>query len=203
MGHLGVRRDDPDYYALEVANQVLSGSSSARLFSNVRTRQGLAYSVFGGVYSGWEYPSLALLYMSTKTETTGAGIDALLKEARGIVRDSPPTDEEVAKAKQALLNSFVFRSDSPGLVLFQFLNFEVYGYPLDSLSRYRAGIEAVTPEQVRQAAARHLRPEELAILVVGPSQGQDRPLTDFGKVTPVELTGPGPAPGARPAPTRQ
>jgi zinc protease len=203
MGHLGVRRDHPDFYALEVANQVLSGSASSRLFSNVRTRQGLAYTVFGGVYSGWEHPSLAMLYMSTKKETTGAGIDALLKEARDIVRDSPPTDEEVAKAKQGLLNSFIFRSDSPRVVLSQFLSFEVYGYPLDWLSRYRAGIEAVTPEQVRQAAARHLRPQELAILVVGPSQGQDRPLTDFGKVTTVELTAPGAPPPARPAPSRQ
>jgi zinc protease len=202
MGHLGVRRDDPDYYALEVANQVLSGSFASRLFSNVRTRQGLAYSVVGGVYSGWEYPGTAALYLSTKKETTGAGIGALLKEARDIVRDAPPTDEEVAKAKQGLLNSFIFRSDSPRRVLSQFLSYEVYGYPLDWLSRYRAGIEAVTADQVRQAVARHLRPEEFTILVVGPSQGQDRPLTDFGKVTKVELTtaGPMPGPGPKPAP---
>ncbi|HYG61795.1 MAG TPA: pitrilysin family protein [Thermoanaerobaculia bacterium] len=202
MGHLGVRRDDPDYYALEVANQVLSGSFASRLFSNVRTRKGLAYTVFGGVFSAFDFPATTLLYMSTKKETTGAGIDSLLKEARDVVRDLPPTDEEVAKAKQGLLNSFVFRSDSPRRVLASLLNYEAYGYPLDWLTRYPKGIEAVTAEQVRQAAARHLRPEEFAILVVGPAEGQDRPLTDFGKVTPVELTAPG-APPARPAPTRK
>jgi zinc protease len=188
MGHLGIRRDDPDYYALEVANQVLSGSFASRLFSNVRTRKGLAYAVFGGVFSDWDHPGTAMLYLSTKTETTGAGIAALLEEAKNIVQAQPPTGEEIAKAKQSLLNSFIFRSDSKQRILAQQLSFEVYGYPLDWLSRYRAGIEAVTDEQVRQAAARHLRPAEFSILVVGPAAGRDRPLTDFGTVTPVDVT---------------
>jgi zinc protease len=193
MGHLGVVRNDPDYYALEVLNQVLSGSAASRLFSNVRTRKGLAYAVFGGVESDWDHPGTAMLFLSTKTGTTGAGIDALLEEARNL-KAVPPSAEEVAKAKQSLLNAFVFNFDSSRKVLGRQLTLEYYGYPLDWLSRYRAGIEAVTAEQVRQAA-RHLRPEEFAILVVGPSQGMDKPLSAFGKVTPVDITIPPPPKG--------
>jgi zinc protease len=201
MGHLGVERNDPDYYALEVGNEVLSGSFASRLFSSVRTRQGLAYTVFGGIDADWDHPGMARLFVNTKKETTGAGIAALLAEARKIIKDEPPTDAEVAKAKQGLLNAFVFNSDSPRSVLTQQLYFEFYGYPLDWLERYRAGIEAATPDQVRQAMARHLRPDEFAILVVGPSQGTDRPLTDFGKVSTVDLSLPGAsaAPGQAPA----
>lgn len=195
IGHLGIERDDPDYFAVEVANEVLSGSTSARLFSNIRTRQGLAYAVFGQVGSDWDHPGLALLFLSTKTETTGAAIAALLEEARSLVGPQPPTDEEVARAKQTILNSFIFNSESRRQVLAQQLFYEAYGYPLDWLSRYRAGIEAVTPEQVRQAAARHLRPGDFSILVVGPSEGRDRPLTDFGPVKEIELTLPGAAQG--------
>lgn len=194
IGHLGVRRDSPDYYALEVLNDVLSGSFASRLFANVRTQKGLAYAVSGRVGSDWDHPGMAYLYMTTKTQTTGAGIQALLDEATGVM-SRPPTEQEVERAKQALLNSFVFNIDSPRKVLSQQLSLEHYGYPLDWLSRYRAGIEAVTTAQVREAAARHLRPGEFAILVVGPQEGRDRPLTDFGKVTTLDVTIP--KPGAK------
>ncbi|HEX7181560.1 MAG TPA: pitrilysin family protein [Thermoanaerobaculia bacterium] len=194
IGHLGVRKDHPDYYALEVLNEVLSGSFASRLFSSVRTQKGLAYAVSGRVGSEWDHPGMAYLYVTTKTQTTGAAIQALLDEAKGVV-SRPPTEQEVELGKQALLNSFVFNVDSPRKVLSQQLSLELYGYPLDWLSRYRAGIEAVTTAQVREAGARHLRPGELTILVVGPQEGRDRPLTDFGKVTTLDVTIP--KPGAK------
>jgi zinc protease len=187
IGHLGIRKDNPDFYAVEVLNNVLSGSFAARLINEVRTRKGLAYSVDGRVASDWDHPSIAYLYASTKTATTGAGIQALLDEAGGL-RTRPPSAEEVDKAKQGILSSFIFNVDSKREVLSQQLALEFFGYPLDWLSRYRAGIEAVTVEQVREAAVRQLRPEDFTIFVVGPAEGRDRPLTDFGKVTPVDVT---------------
>jgi zinc protease len=153
----------------------------------VRSRKGLAYSVSGQVGSQWDHPGLAMLFMTTKVGTTGAGIDALLEEARNLAAN-PPTDPEIQRSKRSLLDSFVFRVDSKRKVMNQALLLEFHGYPPDWLSRYRAGIEAVTPAQVRDAAARHLHPQEFAVLVVGPKEGRDRPLTDFGKVTPVDIT---------------
>ena len=191
MGHLGVRRDHPDYYALEVMNQVLGTSTFSRLFNNVRTKKGLAYAVGGMVQSAWDHPGTAMIFTSTKVETTGASLDALLEEARGM-KTVPPTETEIAVAKRGLLDSFIFRIDSPRKVLGQQIQAEFHGYPSDWLSRYRAGIEAVTPAQVRDAAARHLRPEEFAILVVGPSQGQDKPLSSYGTVKPVDISLPDP-----------
>jgi zinc protease len=191
LGHLGVRRDDPDYYALEVLNQLLSGSFASRLVSSVRTQKGLAYSVSGAVGSDWDHPGLAYFFASTKKETTGAGLDALLEELDRL-RTSPPTGEEVEKARNALLNSYVFKADSMARILGQHLLFETYGYPADWLSRYRSGIEAVTAEQVRQAALRHLRRQDLSILVVGPTSGLDKPLDSYGKVTRLDITIPPP-----------
>lgn len=191
IGHLGVRRDHPDYYALEVMNQVFGTSTPSRLFSNVRSRKGLAYAVGGRVGSQWDHPGTTLLFLTTKVGTTGAGIEALLQETRKLTT-SPPTEAEIDAAKRGLLDSFIFRVDSPRKVLNQQLTSELHGYPRDWLARYRTGIEAVTPAQVRDVAARHLRPAEFVVLVVGPSQGQDRPLTDFGKVTPVDISLPPP-----------
>lgn len=196
MGYLGIRRDDPDYYAVELMNQVLSGSFGSRLFSNVRSAKGLAYSVSGGVGAGFDRPGSTLLWMTTKTETTGAGIEALIEEVRGMVA-RPPAEDEVARARAAILNSFIFNSDSPQKVLAQQLTFEFFGYPLDWLSRYRAGIEAVSTAEVAAAARKYLRPEEFAILVVGPSEGRDRPVSDFGPVTARDITIPPPPESGR------
>ena len=191
MGHLGIQRDNPDYLAVEVLNEVLSGGFAARLFTNVRSVKGLAYAVTGGVDSSWDHQSDFNMWMTTKTETTAAGIDALIEEARNLTA-SPPADEEVAKAKRGILNSFVFNFDSTRKILFQQLTYEYYGYPLDWLQRYREGIDKVTTAQVRQAAAKYIHPDQFAILVVGPAEGRDRPLSDFGQVTALDITIPEP-----------
>jgi len=191
MGYLGIRRDDPDLFPVEVLNQVLGGSFASRLFANVRSKKALGYVVYGGVFSDWGHPDVTQLVLTTKGETTGAGIAALLDEAKDIVAH-PPTDREVAEAKQAILSSFVFTRDSlRKVVLRQLLPLEYWGYPADWFERYRAGVEAVTPEQVRKAAERLIHPERFAILVVGPAGRRERPLTDFGPVTPVDISIPG------------
>lgn len=180
MGTLGIRRDNPDYHAVELLNQVFSGSGASRLFNNVRTQKGLAYSVFGQVGSAFDHRGRTLLWMSTKVETTVAGIEALLEEVRGLVT-RPPDDQEVNRARSAILSSFIFNSDSRQKTLNQQLVFEYFGYPLDWLSHYREGIEATSAEAVRRAAAKYLVPEELTILVVGPRDGLDRPLSSLGR----------------------
>ncbi len=194
MGHLGIRRDHPDYFPLVVVNQILSGSFGARLFSNVRSKQGLAYDVHGGVGFNWDFPGMAILSMSTKTKTTGRGIDALIAEARNMV-DVPPDQEEVAKAKTSILNSFVFSVDSPSKVLGKYLTYEYYGYPSTWLAQFRQGIEKVTTAEVRAAAHKHLRPKDFAILVVGPRKGTNPALTRYEHIQELDIQIPDPPGG--------
>lgn len=191
VGHLGIRMDHPDYYAVELVNQVLSGGFASRLFSEIRSRRGLAYTVFGNVGADFDHPGLFQMFMTTKTETTAESIDALLEEAKKLTTQ-PPTPEEVARAKQSILASFVFESDSTREILGQQLRYEYFGYPLDWLERYQAGIEATTVDHVRAAAAEHVHPERFSILVVGPGEGMDRPLSEFGEVTQVDISIPEP-----------
>lgn len=191
MGHLGIVRDHPDYYAVEVMNEVFSGGFASRLFSNVRSKKGLAYSVRGSVGAGWDHPGTTQLWMTTKTETTAAGIEALIEEARNLTA-APPTAEEVARAKESILSSFIFNFDSREEILGRQLELAFFDYPLDWLERYRAGIEAATVEQVREAAAEHVHPDAFRILVVGPSEGVDKPLSTFGEVHAVDISIPEP-----------
>ncbi|MFQ5702284.1 MAG: insulinase family protein, partial [Acidobacteriota bacterium] len=192
MGHLGIRKDNPDIFAVAVLNEVFGGSFAARLFSNVRSSKGLAYAVRGSVNSNYDHPGTFSTWMTTKTETTAAGIDALLEEIRAIVGDKPPTPEEVPRAKESILNSFVFNFDSRSEIIDQQITYEYFGFPRDYLSRYRENIEKVTPADVARVAKKYIHPDRLSILVVGPSKGLDRPLDSFGKVAKLDISIPEP-----------
>ncbi len=188
IGHLGLTRKHPDYHPVVIINQIVSGSFGARLFSNIRSQKGLAYDVNGGIGFGWDYPATASFSMSTKTETTQAGIDALLTEARKIMETEPPTEEEVHKAKASLLNSFVFSVDSPGKILGKFLTYEYFGYPSDWLVRFRTGIEKATVAQVRKAARTHIKPNQFVFLIIGPRQGTAPALARYETVEELDIS---------------
>lgn len=188
IGHLGLTRKHPDYHPVVIINQIVSGSFGARLFSNVRSQKGLAYDVHGGIGFGWDYPATANFSMSTKTDTTQAGIDALLEEARKIMETEPPTEEEVRKAKASLLNSFVFSVDSPGKILGKFLTYEYFGYPSDWLVRFRTGIEHTTVDQVRKAARTHIKPDQFVTLIIGPRQGTAPALARYETVEELDIS---------------
>jgi zinc protease len=195
MVELGTTRNNPDYFAIEVFNEAFAGGFSARLFSNIRTRKGLAYSVGGGIGTAFDHPGLVRLGMSTKSESTVEAIQALYEEVDGLAKN-PLTAEEIQHAKDNILNSFIFNFDSSDKVLRERMAYEFYGYPADFLQRFRDGIEKVTPADVARIPAKYLHRDKLAVLVVGNPAGFDKPLASLGPVTQLEITIPaGPAGG--------
>ena len=195
MVHLGTTRDNPDYHALEVMNEVLGGGFSARLFSNIRSKKGLAYNVGGGVGTSWDHPGVFQLSMGTKSETTAAAIDALNEELDNL-KKSPATAMELERAKDSILNSFIFRFDTKEEVLTERMMLEFYGYPSDFTARYRTGIEKVTADDVARVARKYVNKDKVALLVVGKSADFDRPLSGFGSVQTIDITIPETRPGA-------
>lgn len=191
MGHLGMEITDPDYFAARVMNEVLGGSFASRLFSNIRTKKGLAYSVYGGLGAGFTVPGVFQVGLQTKSESTVDAINALKAEVQGII-DTPPTDEEMARAKEAILNSFIFNYDSNSKILRQQLTYAFYGLPSDFLEQYRSNIEKVTSADVVRAAKRYVHPGEMAILVVGNPSEFGTPLSEVGKVKTLDITIPPP-----------
>jgi zinc protease len=186
--HGGVTRDNPDYAALQVLNDILN---TDRLFARLRTEQGLAYAVGGGVGSDWDHPGLFRVVLGTKSETTMQAINSLQKEL-GLLHSAPFTSEEVERAKESILNAHVFTMDSKVKALNQMMNLEFYGYPADWYSRYPSLIQKVTPADVARVAKQYVTPDKTAVLVVGNSKGFDQPLTTLGTVTPVDITIPEP-----------
>ena len=194
MVSLGIRRDNPDYYAISVMNDLFGGGFGTRLITNIRSKQGLAYSVGGGIGSSFDHPGVFTLSMGTKSETTAKSIDALRTEIKKLIAN-PGTSEEVRKAKADILNSFIFRFDSKDKVMYERMAYEFYGYPADYLERYRAGIEKVTPEDVARVVKKYVEPARFATLVVGKAADFDRPLSTFGQVQTIDITIPQQPPG--------
>jgi len=200
MVHAGIRRDNPDYFAVEVMNEVFGGGFSSRLFNNVRSRKGLAYGVWGGVGAQYDYPGYFQVGMGTKSQSTAAGIDALFEEIDGIVT-RPATEDELRRAKDSILNSFIFQFDSRSKILNQQVTYEFYGYPRDFIQRYQREIGKVTTADVARVAKKYVHRNQLAVLVVGEPADFDRPLSSFGSVTDIDITIPPPPGQERPEAT--
>jgi zinc protease len=186
MVDLGIDRHNPDYFALAVMNELFGGSFGSRLFVNIRTKLGLAYSVGGGVGSGFDHQGITRMSMGTKSGTTAAGIDALRKEINNLITGSVK-QTELKKAKDAILNSFIFEFDSKEKVLAERMRYEFYGYPPDYLEQFRTNIEKVTAADVDRVARKYVHPDKMAVLVVGNSKDFDRALSTFGKVTSIDI----------------
>jgi zinc protease len=191
MLDLGILRNNPDYFAVSVMNEIFGGGFSSRLFNNVRAAKGLAYSVGGGVGTSFSHPGMTNIEMLTKSDTTVVGIQALYEEIDKM-QQKAPDDAELKRAKDQILNSFIFRFDSPGKVLREKMAYEFYHYPLDFLERYRTEIDKVTAEQVTQAARKYIQKDKLSVLVVGNDAEFEKPLSGLGPVTKVDIAIPPP-----------
>jgi zinc protease len=141
---LGIERSNPDYFAVQVMNHVLSGGFSSRLMADLRTKRGLAYSVGGGLGAGWDHRGMFWLTIATKSVSTVDAIEGM-REDLAKFKSDPPTQDELKFAKDAILNSFIFRLDTPTKVLHERMTYEFHGYPLDFLEKFRAGIEKSPP----------------------------------------------------------
>ena len=187
----GTDRHNTDYFAIEVFNEVMGGGFSSRLVQDIRTAKGLAYSVGGGIGTAFDHPGITRFVLGTKSERTIESIEALYKDVDDL-KTHPITDDEIKRAKDSILNSFIFNFDTPDKVLRERMAYQFYGYPLNFLEQYRAGIEKATVADVNRVAAKYLHKDQLAVLVVGNPKDFDKPLSALGPVKNVDITIPTP-----------
>jgi zinc protease len=193
---LGIRRDNPDYFAVRVLNEIFGGGFSSRLFKNLRSKQALAYSVGGGIGAGFNHRGLIEISMGTKSASTAKAVAGLYQQLDDLLTN-PPSEAELKQAKDSILNGFIFAYDSPEKILGEQMTYELYGYPKDFLERFRGAVEKVTPADVSRVAHKYIDKRKMAVLVVGNPKDFDKPLSEFGPVTKLDITIPK-APGAKP-----
>ena len=197
---LGTTRRNPDVPALAVMNEILGGGFGSRLFQTVRTKLGLAYAVGGGYGFSYDHPASFRVVVMTKSVSTVEATKAAMAEINGLT-SRPFTEVELKRAKDDILNSFLFRYDTRAKVLAERERLEFYGYPADYLETYKAAVEKVTLADVTAVAKKYIHPDKLAILVVGngPEIKPGLDALNMGSVHPVDITIPRPgAPGQQP-----
>ena len=187
LGHLSIKEQDPDYVALAIANDILGGSSfRSRLFNDVRTKRGLAYSVGSRLNSGVHDQGVWLMRAETKLRSTQEVITRFVSNMERM-RTELVTDSELAEAKEAYVNSFVFSFASSSAIVGRLVELEYDGLPKDFLQQLRARVIAVTKEEILAAAKEHFHPDRLTIVAVGAGAALPKLLSEFGDVREITL----------------
>ncbi|OCQ91787.1 peptidase M16 [Limnothrix sp. P13C2] len=190
LGHLGGLVSNTDYPAMAVLNDVLNGFGG-RLFNELRSRQGLAYSVYGYWSPNYDFPGTFQAGGQTRSEGTVPLIQGLKAEIAK-VRSQPISNQELNFAKESALNSFIFNFADPSQTLGRLMTYDYYGYPSDFIFRYQKAVQATTIEDVQRAAQTYLKPDQLVTLVVGNQKSIQPPLNQLGQpVTALDVAIPG------------
>jgi len=190
---LGIDRHNPDVPALVVMDEILGGGFASRLFQKVRTELGLAYEVGGGFSLAYDHPAVFRVVVLTKSGSTVEATKAAIGEIEGL-NTHPFTQEELDRAKDNILNTFLFRYDTRDKVLAEQERLEFYGYPANYLETYKAALEKVTVADLTAVAKKYVHPEKLAVLVVG-NGPEIKPGLDelnLGTPKPIDITIPMP-----------
>lgn len=160
---VGISMMDPDECALDVLGDLLN-SFGGRLFDEIRSREGLAYSVTGGWASA--PPDHPGLFLATAETARPVELLRALRAALATAAQTAPAEEELAQAKEERANSFVFGFASAPAQLRRAVTSELFGIPEDYPFKYQARLAKVSAKDVEAAAARHLHPTEGQVTVV-------------------------------------
>jgi zinc protease len=171
LGHLGIERTNPDYYALQVLDTILGSGAgfTARIPQRLRDEMGLAYTTFAGITmtAGLD-PGKFVAFIGTSPSNTRLAIDGLLGEIRRIVKE-PVSADELKDARDYLTGSFVFAFESSSQIARFLTHAEVYGLGFDFMETYPEYINKVTIDDIARVAERYLDYENYSLVVVGPN----------------------------------
>jgi zinc protease len=166
MGAPGMRRSDPDYFALFVGNYVLGGGGFVSRFTEeVRSKRGLAYSVYS-TFNPLRFEGPFQIGLQTKKEQSGEALDVVRVTLKEFIANGP-TEQELRAAKQNIVGSFPLRVDSNRKIHDYLALIGYYDLPLDYLNEFPKNVQRVTVEDVKRAFRKRVHPDALVTVVVG------------------------------------
>ncbi|MEO5510184.1 MAG: pitrilysin family protein [Longimicrobiales bacterium] len=196
IGHIGVPRTHPDHITLLVLNAILGGSFTSRLNLSLREKHGFTYGA-RSAFAARRHAGPFMISTAVGTDVTSRAVEEAFNEVHALLRDGP-TDDEIANARNFLAGVFPLQLQSTEEIAERISDIVVYDLPIDYFQHYRADLLRVDSTSVRQAASLHIRPEEMAVVIVGDAAAL-RPTLEqlgIGKVTVDNLA---PAPALAPA----
>jgi zinc protease len=170
FGHQGIARDDPDFFAAFIANEIFGGRGlQARLSEEVREKRGLTYGI-GTFLSELDGAPLLLGQTATENSRMSESIEVIKAEWARAAREGF-TAEEIAEAKTYLTGAYPLRFDGNGPIASIMVGMQMEGLPIDYIETRNDKVNAVTVEDVNRVAAELYDPEALHFVVVGRPEG--------------------------------
>ncbi|MHB8068350.1 MAG: M16 family metallopeptidase [Desulfobaccales bacterium] len=183
LGHLGLPRSHPDFFALQLVNYILGeGGFSSRLMTRIRSDLGCTY----GIRSSFHFRRAPGPFVIT-TFTPAAQTALVVKEIKAVVQEVKEggiTEQELAEAQSYYIGHFPLGLETARQIGSRVVSMDLYELGWDYLQHYRERIQQVTLTAAREAARKHLQPDSLAALVVGPA---DQCAKDLETLGPVEI----------------
>jgi zinc protease len=181
LGHSGVRRTDPDYLSLSVLNMLLGGKFTSRINLNLRERHGYTYGA-SSRFTGRQGPGPFIVDAAVSTASTGAAAREVLGELRRI-REDLVEPHEMDETVSYMMGVYPYTLQTIGDVTKRLEVLAVYGLPDDYYEGYTERLASATREQLLAAAQRHVDPDRIAIVAVGPADEVVPQLEGLGEVT--------------------
>jgi predicted Zn-dependent peptidase len=185
VGVLGPERQSKHWPDMAVANQVLGGGVSGRLFLDVREKQSLAYNTRSSLAELAKGPSPLIAYVGTQTPKTGLAVKAMLEHLERL-GTTAPDGEEIDVATRFLSDVMAIRIETIGAVADEIVNLRTLGLPDDYLASYRKQLRDVTAATASKAAGEHVRTGHAVVVVAGDADRVGTMLSRFGEVKVVD-----------------
>lgn len=160
-----LKMTDKDYFAVLMANQILGGGGEGRLFLNLREKHGWTYGSYSSIGAG-KYVKKFRSSASVRNTVTDSAIVEIFNELKKI-RTELVSEEDLKNAKAKYVGNFVMQIEKPSTVARYALNKETQNLPDDFYETYMENINAVTPEDVRNAAQKYFLANNTRVVVVG------------------------------------
>lgn len=166
FGYVGIARDNPDYYAVQVMNYIFGGGGfSSRLMKVIRDEMGLTYSI-NSFFAATKYPGRFEVEVQTKNESAGRVIDEMLKQMR-LMKAESISNQELQDAKDYLIGSFPRRLETVRKTADFIAAVQYYRLGDDYIDRYKDYVAKVTKEDVHRVARKYLDDENYVLVIVG------------------------------------
>jgi len=187
LGNLGIERTSTDYFSVLLADKVLGGGPSGRLFLNLREDKGYTYGAYSGFASS-KYRGTWISSSEVRTDVTEGAMKEFMYELKRI-RDEKVSPEELDNAKRAIVGGFALSLEQPQSLLQNIITQKLYDLPADYWDTYPQKVAAITADDVQRVAQKYIDLEHLQIVAVGDASKARDVLANYGKVEVFDVEG--------------
>jgi predicted Zn-dependent peptidase len=187
LGNLAIDRNNPDYPALRVMNQVLGGGSNGRLFRNIREEKGYTYGAYSRIEAG-RFVGPWAANSEVRSEVSGPALGEFFVELKRVAQEPIPADELEA-AKRSMVANFALSLESPASILNYAVQSEQYGFPADYWETYPQKLMAVTAADAQRVAKKYYGTDAVQVIAVGDAANIRTQIDKYGTVSVYDLAG--------------